>query len=80
VIFLHRNIEISFALGVKDFAGEVSDPYYLIQRAEHVRFFSKESQNGLEDTKNSRSAGRHGNQHVCLRRTQVTGSDNFFNL
>ena len=28
--------------------------------------------NGLEDTEDRRSAGRHGNQHVCLRGAQVT--------
>jgi hypothetical protein len=32
----------------------------------------KESQNGLESPKNRRSAGRHGNQHVCLCRPQVS--------
>jgi hypothetical protein len=34
----------------KDFAGELLVPYYFIERAEFVRF-DKESQNGLEDTK-----------------------------
>jgi hypothetical protein len=38
---------------------------------------SKESQNGLEDPKDRRSAGRHGNQHVCLRGPQVSGTDSF---
>ena len=28
-------------------------------------------QNGLEDPKDRRSAGRHGNQHVCLRGAEV---------
>jgi hypothetical protein len=34
--------------------------------------FLKESQNGLESTKDRGSAGRHGNQHVCVRRPQVS--------
>jgi hypothetical protein len=38
---------------------------------------TKESQNGLESAEDRRSAGRHGNQHVCLRRPQVSGRDNF---
>ena len=40
-----------------------------------VRPVSKGEPNGLESTKNRRSAGRHGNQHVCVRRPEVTGSD-----
>ena len=48
----------------------------LTGRAEVVPF-SKESQNGLENTKDRRSAGRHGNQHVCVRRPQVIAGDNF---
>jgi hypothetical protein len=43
-----------------------------LARAEFVRF-CKESQNGLENTKDRRSAGRHGNQHVCVRCPQVSG-------
>ena len=39
-----------------------------------VRPVSKGEPNGLESTKNRRSAGRHGNQHVCVRRPQVSGS------
>jgi hypothetical protein len=46
----------------------------LLVRAEVVRF-QKGEPNGLESTKNRRSAGRHGNQHVCVRRPQVTDSD-----
>jgi hypothetical protein len=42
---------------------------------EFVRFFHKESQNGLEDPKDRRSIGRHGNQHVRLRRPQISGGD-----
>jgi coenzyme PQQ precursor peptide PqqA len=39
---LRRNIEFSQLLGVKDFAGELSDPYLLYpQGGEHVRFFLK---------------------------------------
>jgi hypothetical protein len=34
---------------------------------------TKESQNGLESTKDRRSAVRHGNQHVCERNPQVSG-------
>ena len=46
----------------------------LSPRAEFVRY-QKERQNGLEITENRRSAGRHGNQHVCVRCPEVTGSD-----
>ena len=60
----------------KDFTGELFIPHYLIGRAEFVRF-SKESQNGLENPEDRRSAGRHGNQHVCVRRPQVSGSQSF---
>jgi hypothetical protein len=59
---------------IKDFAGELFDPRYLNYWAEFVRF-DKESQNGLESTEDRRSAGRHGNQHVCVRRPQVSGRD-----
>src|ERR1700722_1964754 len=38
---------------------------------------NKESHNGLEDTQDRRSAGRHGNQHVCVRRPQVSGREAF---
>jgi hypothetical protein len=31
----------------------------------------KETKNGLEDPKDRRSAGRHGNQYVCLRRAEI---------
>jgi hypothetical protein len=48
----------------------------LSERAECVRF-QKGEPNGLESTKNRRSAGRHGNQHVCVRRPQISGSDSF---
>jgi hypothetical protein len=61
----------------KDFAGEVLVPYYLNRRAEFVRLDLMESLNGLESTKDRRSAGWHGNQHVCLRRPQVSGRDSF---
>ena len=60
----------------EDFTGELFIPHYLIGRAEFVRF-SKESQNGLENPEDRRSAGRHGNQHVCVRRPQVSGSRSF---
>jgi hypothetical protein len=43
------------------------------QRGRMSSGFEKESQNGLEDPKDRRSAGRHGNQHVCVRRPQVSG-------
>jgi hypothetical protein len=42
-----------------------------------VRPINKESQNGLENPKDRRSAGRHGNQHVCVRRPQVSGCNSF---
>jgi hypothetical protein len=59
---------------IKDFTGELFDPRYLNPWAEFVRF-DKESLNGLESTEDRRSAGRHGNQHVCVRRPQVSGCD-----
>jgi hypothetical protein len=37
--------------------------------------FKKESHNGVESTEDRRSAGWHGNQHVCLRRPQVISGD-----
>jgi hypothetical protein len=61
----------------KDIAGEVLVPYYVAGRAEFVRFDLMESLNGLESTENRRSAGRHGNQYVRLRRPQVSGRDSF---
>jgi hypothetical protein len=60
----------------KDFTGELFIPHYVIRAGEFVRF-DKESQNGLEDPKDRRSAGRHGNQYVCVRRAQVSGCDSF---
>jgi hypothetical protein len=36
-----------------------------------------ESQNGLENPKNRGSAGRHGNQHVCVCGPQVSQRDSF---
>jgi hypothetical protein len=71
---VHRTIYSTARPRRKDSAGEVFVPYYFDGRAEFVRFHSKESQNGLESTEDRRSAGRHGNQHVCLRRPQVGGS------
>jgi hypothetical protein len=47
-----------------------------LSRAEFVRF-NKESQNGLENPEDRRSAGRHGNQYVYVRRPQVSGDDSF---
>ena len=44
----------------------------LVCRAEVVRF-QKGEPNGLESTKNRRSAGWHGNQHVYVRDPQVSG-------
>jgi hypothetical protein len=35
------------------------------------------SKNGLEGSKNRRSSGGHGNQHVRLRGSQITACDNF---
>jgi hypothetical protein len=60
----------------KDFTGELFIPHYLIREG-GVRPVQKESQNGLEDPKDRRSAGRHGNQYVCVRRPQVSGCDSF---
>jgi hypothetical protein len=42
-----------------------------------VRPVYKESQNGLENPEDRRSAGWHGNQYVCVRRPQVSGCDSF---
>jgi hypothetical protein len=57
----------------KDFAGELLFPQYLISRGWQFALFEKESQNGLENPEDRRSAGWHGNQHVCLRRSQISG-------
>jgi hypothetical protein len=57
----------------KDFTGELFDPQYLTSQG-GVRPVSKGEPNGLESTKNRRSAGRHGNQHVYVRDPQVSGS------
>jgi hypothetical protein len=54
----------------KDFTGELFIPDYLVPEGE-VRPVNKESHNGLEDTEDRRSAGRHGNQYVCVRGPQV---------
>ena len=62
---------------IKDFAGELRPPTLLYGRAEYVRIVAKESQNGLEDPEDRRSIGGHGNQHVRLRRPQISGSDSF---
>jgi hypothetical protein len=40
-----------------------------------MRPVCKESQNGLENPEDRRSAGWHGNQYVRLRRPQVSGCD-----
>jgi hypothetical protein len=42
-----------------------------------IRPIREGAKNGLENPENRRSAGWHGNQHVCLRRPQVSGSDIF---
>ena len=39
-----------------------------------MRPVCKESQNGLENPEDRRSAGWHGNQYVRLRRPQVTAA------
>jgi hypothetical protein len=50
----------------------VSILVYLLRVA--FALLEKESRNGLESTEDRRSAGWHGNQHVCLRGPQVSGS------
>ena len=60
----------------KDFTGELFDPQYFTSVGE-VRPVSKGEPNGLESTENRRSAGRHGNQYVCVRRPQVSGGGIF---
>src|SRR5687768_9107954 len=60
----------------KNLTGELFDPRYLISEG-GIRPVSKGAPNGLESTENRRSAGRDGNQHVCVRRPQVIGSDRF---
>jgi hypothetical protein len=49
----------------------------LSARAESVRF-QKGEPNGLESTKNRRSAGRHGNQYVYVRYPQISGERSFY--
>jgi hypothetical protein len=56
----------------EDFAGELFFPHYFISRGWQFALFEKESQNGLESPEDRRSAGWHGNQHVCLRGPQVS--------
>ena len=58
----------------KDSTGELCDPRYFICQGES-RPVQKGELNGLESTQDRRSAGRHGNQHVCVRRPQVSGGD-----
>ena len=58
----------------KDLTGELFDPRYLVFEG-GVRPISKGAPNGLENTENRRSVGRHGNQHVYVRDPQVSGSD-----
>jgi hypothetical protein len=65
----HKHEEV----GGKDLTGELFDTQYLTSEG-GVRPVSKGEPNGLESTENRRSAGRHGNQHVRVRRPQVTGS------
>jgi hypothetical protein len=57
----------------KDLTGELFDPRYL-NSEDGVRPAAKGEPNGLESTENRRSAGGHGNQHVYVRRPQVSGS------
>jgi hypothetical protein len=49
----------------------------LVYQQGGFRPVDKESQNGLENPEDRRSAGRHGNQHVYVRRPQVSGVDSF---
>jgi hypothetical protein len=80
----HKRVKSLFALqhkagaasDEKDFAGEVLATYYLVGQG-GVRPVSKGVPNGLEDTEDRRSAGGYGNQHVCVRRPQVSGCDSF---
>jgi hypothetical protein len=74
----HKTVTSSFAMQQKTwgFMTKISLANFLngstlSPRADFVRF-DKESQNGLEDPEDRRSAGWHGNQHVCLRRPQVS--------
>jgi hypothetical protein len=67
---LHKSVNYSAMQqkqAAKDFTGELFDPQYFTSVGE-VRPVSKGEPNGLESTENRRSAGRHGNQHVCVRR------------
>jgi hypothetical protein len=63
-------------LRAKDFTGELLQGHYFISGGLDQPLRKKESQNGLESPQDRRSAGWHGNQHVCVRRPQVSGSDN----
>ena len=58
----------------EDFTGELFSPDYLV-REDKAGPVDKETRNGLEDPENRRSAGWHGNQHVCVRRPKVSGGD-----
>jgi hypothetical protein len=74
--FLQRSIRI-YAAVTKDFAGELFVPHYFIRQGGVRPVSTRSEPNDLEDPKNRRSAGRHGNQHVRLRRPQVSGCDSF---
>src|SRR5438552_13875713 len=58
--------------GHKNSTGELFFPRYFVREG-GSRPVQKGGPNGLESTKNRRSAGWHGNQHVCLRCPQVIG-------
>jgi hypothetical protein len=57
----------------KDFTGELFFARYFSVQGGVRPVYKGESQNGLESTKDRRSAGGHGNQHVRLRRPQISG-------
>jgi len=55
----------------KLFTSELLELHYFIAEGEN-RPAREGDRNVLEDAKDRRSAGWHGNQYVCLRSTQVS--------
>jgi hypothetical protein len=71
--FLLRRSNRGGVVDDKRFHWRTFNQAVVYQRGRMSSGFVKESQNGLEDPEDHRSAGRHGNQHVCVRRPQVSG-------
>jgi hypothetical protein len=58
----------------KLFTSELSELHYFIAEGENRPAREGEG-NVLEDAEDRRSAGWHGNQHVCLRSPQISDCD-----